>query len=77
MSETLGRINKVFKVIFNNNDLVITEKTSAGDIAGWDSLQHVNLLSMLEEEFHIEFDIDEIISMENVGDMLRIIESKI
>lgn len=77
MSDVLERVNEVFKVIFDNNDLTITEKTSVEDVNGWDSFQHVRLLTMLEEEFHMEFDISEIISMENVGDILKTIEPKL
>ncbi len=77
MNSILERINKVFKVVFGMEDLIIREETCADDIEEWDSLQHINLLSMLEKEFQIEFDIDEIISMENVGDMVKVIESKI
>lgn len=76
MNDILQRVNKVFIVIFKKEDLVISEETCADDIDGWDSLQHINLISMLEKEFQIEFDIDEIISMENVGDMIKIIENK-
>ena len=74
MSNTLERINKVFRIVFDNKDLVVMEKTSAEDIEEWDSLQHINIISMLEKEFNIEFDIDQIISLENVGDMVRTIE---
>ena len=77
MSEMLQRVNNVFKIIFKNENLIISEQTCSDDIDGWDSLRHINLISMLEQEFQIEFDIDEIVVMENVGDMIRIIESKI
>lgn len=76
MSKTLQRVNMIFKIVFAKEDLVISEQTCADDIDGWDSLQHINLLSMLEKEFDMEFDIDEIVSMENVGDMINVIESK-
>ena len=71
---TMERINKVFQIVFGDDNLVVTEKTCADDIEGWDSLQHINILSMLEREFGIEFDIDQIILLENVGDMVRVIE---
>lgn len=74
MDSVLERVNKVFKIVFGDENLVVTEKTCADDIEGWDSLQHINLLTMLEKEFQIEFDIDQIISLENVGDMVRVIE---
>lgn len=76
MSDILQRINKIFRIIFENENLVISEETCADDINEWDSLQHINLIAMLEQEFGIEFDIDEIISMENVGDMVKVISSR-
>ncbi|MCI9462638.1 MAG: acyl carrier protein [Lachnospiraceae bacterium] len=76
MNEVLEKINEVFRNIFEKENLVISEDTSADDIEGWDSLQHVKILVMLEQEFHVEFDIDEIISMDNIGDMVRIIKGK-
>lgn len=77
MKNILERINKVFQIVFGMEDLVVLEETCADDIEEWDSLQHINLLSMLEKEFEIEFDIDEVVSMENVGDMAKIIEGKL
>lgn len=77
MNDILERINKVFKIVFENDNLTVSEQTSAEDIEEWDSLKHIGILSLLEQEFHIEFDIDEIVSMENVGDMLKIIRKKI
>lgn len=74
MDSILERINNVFKIVFNDENLVITEKTCSDDIEKWDSLNHIHLLSMLEKEFQIEFDIDQIISLENVSDMVRVIE---
>lgn len=77
MKSTLERINKIFRIVFDKEDLVVTEKTCADDIEGWDSLQHINILAMLEKEFGIEFDVDQIIALENVGDMVKAIEAMI
>ena len=73
MNDILERVNKVFQIVFNDENLTVTEKTCADDIEGWDSLQHINILAMLEKEFGIEFDIDQIVFLENVGDMVKII----
>lgn len=75
MNDTLERVNKVFRIVFGKDDLVVTERTNADDIKEWDSLQHINIIAMIEKEFDIEFDIDQIVSLETVGDMVRIIES--
>lgn len=75
MNDILNRVNKIFRIVFKKENLTVTEATCADDIEDWDSLQHINLLAMLEDEFQIEFDIDQIVSMENVGDMVKVIES--
>ena len=54
MESVLERINKIFRTVFDNEKLVVTEETSADDIEGWDSLQHINILAMLEKEFQVE-----------------------
>lgn len=77
MSDILDRINKVFRIIFEDDNLTVSDQTCAEDIEEWDSLKHISILALLEQEFCIEFDIDEIISMENVGDMLKVIMRKI
>ena len=74
MDEVLERINKVFRTVFSREDLTVTLETSSGDVEGWDSLQHINLISMMEKEFGITFDIDQIVSMETVGDMVKAVE---
>ena len=74
MEDILSKVNRVFQVVFADESLTVTEETCAEDIEGWDSLQHINILAMLEREFQIEFDIDQIVSLENVGDMVIVIE---
>ena len=75
MNELLSRIHKVFKIVLRDDDIEITETTCSDDVNGWNSLQHINILAMLEEEFQIEFTADQIASMESVADMLRVIKS--
>jgi len=74
--EIREKIEKVFQTVFEDETLHINENTCAKDIREWDSMHHITILSMLEETFQIKFDIDEIISMECVGDMFKVVESK-
>jgi acyl carrier protein len=75
MDEVMMRINKVFRAVFADEKLTVDENTTPDDIEGWDSLQHINLISMLESEFGIRFDVDQIVSIEGVGDMATIIRT--
>lgn len=76
-TEILEKLNEVFHDVFDNNDIVVTEQTNANDIAEWDSLMHITLVSAVEDEFDVSFDMKTVVSMKNVGDMIDAIEEQI
>ena len=49
-----NRVQKVFREVFEDPLLAISEQTEAADIPEWDSLAHINLILALEEEFDTE-----------------------
>ena len=55
----------------------MTEQTNANDIEEWDSLIHITLISAVEDEFDVSFDMKTVVSMKNVGDMIDAIEEQI
>jgi acyl carrier protein len=75
-SEILVKINQVFHEEFDDNTLVITEKTEASDIEDWDSLTHVHLITKIEKVFNTRFELDEILNFSNVGDMVELLYNK-
>lgn len=75
--EVLSKVNEIFVDAFDNEDLVIGFQTTANDVKGWDSLMQMNLIEMIEDEFGMRFDMDEVVGMENVGVMVDIILSRI
>ena len=76
-TEILEKLNEVFHDVFDNNDIVVTEQTNANDIEEWDSLIHITLISAVEDEFYVSFDMKTVVSMKNVGDMIDAIEEQI
>ena len=72
--EIYARLNAVFRDVFDNQDIMVSESTTAKDIDGWDSVTHISLLSAIENEFGMEFSMGEAVKMKNVGDMVAIIE---
>ena len=76
-TEILEKLNEVFHDVFDNNDIVVTEQTNANDIEEWDSLIHITLISAVEDEFDVFFDMKTVVSMKNVGDMIDAIEEQI
>ena len=76
-TEILEKLNEVFHDVFDNNDIVVTEQTNANDIEEWDSLIHITLISAVEDEFDVSFDMKTVVSMKNVGDMIDAREEQI
>lgn len=75
--EVYVRLNNVFRDVFDDDNISVCDKTISTDIEGWDSLEHINLLVAVEEEFKIKFNMKEVTSMDNVGTMVDIILSRI
>ena len=68
-------LNKIFSDIFDE-DIELNEKTTAKDIDGWDSLEHINIIRAVERHFKMKFKMGEISTMKNVGEMVAIIKSR-
>lgn len=70
-------LSEVFKVVFDDEELSVTEENTANDIEGWDSMTHVLLLSAIEEKFGIEFNQKEVRKFQTVGDLLASVNNKL
>ncbi len=66
----LARLLSVFQDVFDQNDLVLTVRTTAGDIDGWDSIAHIRLMIAIEGEFSLKFDVGEFQEYRNIGDLV-------
>ena len=70
---------KVKKILIDQLDVdegVIAPESSIIDDLGADSLDIVDMVMSLEEEFDIEIPDDEIETMKTVGDLVKFIEAK-
>lgn len=67
----------LLREVFDQPDLVVTPETTAGDVEGWDSLAHLNVLFSLESRFGVQFTDTEMGSIQNVGELVESIRSKL
>lgn len=74
--EIMARLTEVFQDVFDNDEIVLTETTSAKDIEDWDSLEHINLIAAVEKEFKMRFTMKEVSGMKNVGEMAQIVADR-
>ncbi len=71
------KLAQIFKNVFNDENVAITDDLSANDVDSWDSLTHMVLINEVEKAFNITFKLKELNKMKNVGDMINIIISKL
>lgn len=74
--EVFERLNKVFQDVFDDEDITVNETTTSADIEDWDSLEHINLVAAVEQEFGMKFTMGQVVTMKNVGEMVDIILQK-
>ena len=78
MTETLlmARLTDVFRDIFDDDTIHISDSTTAQDIEDWDSLTHISLVAAVEKAFGVTFTAKDVQALANVGDFVRLIARK-
>ena len=77
MSDLQAKLNSVFREVFDDESITITEATTSKDVDDWDSLNHVNLVVAVEKAFGVKFTTKEAVGLANVGELMRLIERKL
>ena len=70
------RLEDVFRAVFNDDTIVLTDATTAAEVPGWDSVEHINLMFSLEDEFGVQFMGNELAEFENIGALKRFLEQR-
>lgn len=71
--EVFERLTEVFREVFDDEEIALTEETTAEDIEDWDSFEHINLVVAVEDEFSFKIPMGKVVTMKNVGEMVDII----
>ncbi len=66
-------LTTIFRDIFDDDEIVLSDETTADDIEDWDSLEQINLLVAIEKKFNIKIKLDEVSHLANVGDMADLV----
>jgi acyl carrier protein len=77
MNDTKQKILETFSAIFDINLADIPENASPDLIDKWDSVNHMNLILALEEEFGIRFSDDELTQLLDFNIIYGVISSKV
>lgn len=74
--EVFSTLNEVFRDVFDDESITVNDATTSDDIEEWDSLEHINLIAAVEQEFGMKFSMGQVVTMKNVGEMADIILSQ-
>lgn len=46
--------------------------TAIGDLPGWDSLHHLQIIAEIQDEFDIKYSQEELVELEDVSDLIAL-----
>ena len=71
------KLKSIFKKIFPRFKGKFNDKISPKNLKDWDSLNHLNLMTATSKKFKINFEFQEIIEINNIGELKKRIKKKI
>lgn len=72
-NEVLEKVIEIARDVFENEDIIMMDNTTADDIEEWDSLTQLSLINDIEDEFDITFTLSEVSESKNVGELINAI----
>lgn len=70
-------LKKVILKQLNIDDFDLKDETIAPEVPGWDSLNHINIILAVEEEFKVKFKSYELLRLKCVGDLQKLVNEKL
>ena len=75
-TQALLALTEVFRQVFDQPTLVLTDAMTAADVHNWDSLNHIDLIVAVEKKFKIKFTTREVTGLKTVGDLAELTAKK-
>lgn len=76
-ADIYAALESIFGDVFLRDDIKLAPQTTAKDIAGWDSFKQIEIILAVEGQYHIKFNTRELDGLQSVGDLVRVISSKV
>ncbi len=77
MQDSLAIVQTAFHDAFGVDPRSVSFETGPDDIPGWDSAGHLFLVSNLDQSLGVNLDVDDVMEMETVRDIVRVIQAKL
>ena len=72
-AEIYAGLGEIFRDVFLSDDIQLRPELSAKDVPGWDSFKQIDIILAVEEKYRIKLNTRELDSLQNVGDLVRVI----
>jgi acyl carrier protein len=73
-SQIQDAVANIIKDVLDQPTLQIDRDTTADQVDGWDSLNHITIVVACEQQFGIKFKTAEIETLRNVGEFVDLVE---
>jgi acyl carrier protein len=74
--QILERVRGIAADVLQMNPASLNAESSPQTVESWDSVQHLNLVLALEEQFGVQFEPDEMDGMKSIGAIARLLSGK-
>jgi acyl carrier protein len=71
-----NKINTILAGILNISLDAVTDALAMKDVEAWDSLKHMELIATIEETLSIQLTFDEIVTMQDVAAIKKVLRTK-
>jgi acyl carrier protein len=75
--QILQKLQPIFRDVLDQPSLTIGPNDNASTVEGWDSLAHINLVTSIEQEFDIQFELGDLENVHTVGEMTVLMVKKL
>jgi acyl carrier protein len=75
-AEIYAALDAIFRDVFLRDDIELRPELSAKDVPGWDSFKQIDIILAIEAKYHVKFSTREHDSLNNVGDLVRVVGAK-
>ena len=75
--EIYDALNAVFRQVLEDDTIELTPQTTADDVEGWDSMNHIFIVVELEKRFGVKFQAAEMEELKNVGELAGLVQQKL
>ncbi len=76
-TEITEKLTAVFRTVFDDEKIVISDAMTAKDVADWNSVSHIDMICATEEAFNIRLTTRQVAGLNSVGELISVIEENL